>query len=562
LTSKDDNTVGETIPGSTGSPTNSSTTYLAGPDGNTTYQYLRFSYAGTAIHGYSPQQVGHCQFLRCSTAVAGDDSTDLTLRNVLFSLCGTAVTIVGGSSLASEHVTADQVNKFFDAPFCTCKLTNSILTSVTNSLGTNVSLYFCTTNLSGSGIYQTIGAASYYLADSSTNRNSGTANINPNLQAELKTKTTFPPILWANDFALSTNLFPQAVRDTDTPDRGFHYDPLDYVVSGRTVTNSTLTLTNGVAVGTYGTSASQGFYIRKNGNLVSVGSPSRLNQIARYNTVQEQSSTNWSANSVAASIRISADTGTAPKGNFRFTGWSLLGGKGYHFYADYPNIGTPFGFMDCQFSPGGFTAIQCSIALTNCLFERPSLDLEDDGGSFAYFGFNNLFRFGTVTINRSGSTAWIFKDNLFDKSTISAPGSLTHSNNAYVSGYSRLTPTNSNDIVLTNSPIYLTSYLGNYYYPTNGGLLNTLVNAGSRNATNALLYHYCTTTNQVKEASSTVDIGFHYVATDSNGNPMDTNSDGVQDYIADTNGNGFQEFGEIAFGITIENPVNGSILNK
>jgi len=561
LTSKDDNTVGETIPGGTGSPTNSSTTYLDGPDGNTTYQYLRLSYAGTAIHAYSPREVKHCQFLRCSTAVTGEDSTDLMLRNVLFSLCGTAVSIGGGSSLTAEHVTADQVNKFFDAPFCTGKLTNSILTSVTNSLGTNVSLYFCTSNSSGSGIYQTVGAAAYYLADSSTNIDSGTTAINTNLLTELKGKTIYPPILWTNHFTASTNLLPQAGRDTNTPDRGYHYDPLDYVISGQMVTNSTLTLTNGVAVGTYGTSSGQGFLVKEKGNLISSGSPTKLNQIVRYNTVQEQSSTNWSANSVAPSVRMATYNTTAPKASFRFTSWSLLGGKGEHFYADYPYIPTPIGFMDCQFGAGGFTALQCAVGLTNCLFDRSNLTLDDDGDYFPYYAFNNLFRVGNVSLSRNSTAPWIFKDNLLDKSGISGFG-ITHSNNAYVSGYTRLTPTNSNDIVLTNSPIYLTSYLGNYYYPTNGGLLSTLINAGSRNATNALLYHYCTTTNQLKEASSTVDIGFHYVATDSNGNPIDTNDDGAPDYIADTNGNGFQEFGEIAFGITIENPVNGSVLNK
>jgi hypothetical protein len=562
LTSKDDNTVGEVISGSTGSPTNfNGGTYLNEPWANTTYEYLRFAYAGIAIHAFAPEEVKHCQFFCCSTAISGDDNTELKLRNVLFSLCGTAVSIDSGNSLVGEHVTADQLTTFFNAPFCTANLTNSILTAVA-TIGANVNLYYSTTNSSGNGIYQTVGAGGYYLADNSTNRDTGTTIINTNLLNDFKTKTTHPPLLWTSDFTSNTNLSPQAVRDSNTPDRGYHYDPLDYVLTGRAVTNSTLTLTNGVAIGTYGVGGSQGFYIRKNGNLVSVGLPNNLNQIVRYNTVQEQSSTNWSASSAAPSIRISADTATSPKGSFRFTGWSLLGGNGFHFYADYPNITTPFGFMDCQFGPGGFTSIQCSIALTNCLLERPNISLEDDGGNYAYYGFNNLFRFGNVILSRSGSASWLFKDNLFDRSTISTSGTLTHSNNAYVTGYSRLSPTNASDVVLTNIPIYLKSYLGNCYYPTNGGLLSTLINAGSRSATNALLYHYCTTTNQVKESSSTVDIGFHYVATDSNGNPIDTDGDGIADYLADTNGNGFQEFGELTFGITVENPVNGSVLNK
>jgi len=58
--------------------------------------------------------------------------------------------------------------------------------------------------------------------------------------------------------------------------------------------NSTLTLTNGVALGVYGGSGTYGIYIRKSGNLVSFGLPTNLNEILRYNTVQEQSATNWS----------------------------------------------------------------------------------------------------------------------------------------------------------------------------------------------------------------------------------------------------------------------------
>ena len=81
--------------------------------------------------------------------------------------------------------------------------------------------------------------------------------------------------------------------------------------------------------------------------------------------------------------------------------------------------------------------------------------------------------------------------------------------------------------------------------------------------TNAALrgmYHYTTTTNQVKEANSILDVGYHYVATDANGNPIDTNGDGIGDYLADRNGNGITDIGELPFGITIDCPANGSII--
>jgi hypothetical protein len=559
LTSKDDNTVGETITGSTGVPTNSGTIYLDGPDGYTTYQYLRLSYAGTAIHAYSPLEVKHCQFLRCGTGVAGDDSTELKVRNVLFSVCETAVSIGGGTSLLGEHVTADQVTKFFDAPNCTCKLTNSILTAVTN-IGTNVSLYFCATNSSGNGIYQVVGAASYYLADSSTNRNAGSTSINTNLVKDLKSLTTYPPQLLTN--TITSNIILNAtvaLRDSDTPDRGYHYAPLDYVATGRTVTN-TLTLTNGAALGIYGSVSGYGVYLASAGTLVSSGTPNNLNAIVRYNTTQEQSNTNWSSSSIGPSVKTDSANARA---QCRFTGWSIPAGSGDHFISTV--TGSNHFFMDCQFTGGKFTIDPGLVSLTNCLLERVILTLRDNGENNRWYLFNNLLKGSLVYKAIGSSPVALAYDNLFDGTTISKQSGsddFTHNFNSYITNKSRLSPNGANDKILTNTPTYLTSYLGNYYYPTNDGLLSTLINAGSRNATNSLLFHHCTITNQVKEANSTVDIGFHYIATDASGNPIDTDGAGTPDYLADTNGNGFQEFGEFAFGITVDNPANGSVLLK
>ena len=549
FTSKDDNTVGDAITGSTGAPTNyNGATYLEGPSAYTTYQYLRLSYAATAIDAYSPQEVKHCQFIRCGTAIAAGDDTDLHLRNVLFSMCGTAVSIGSGNSLTGEHVTADQVNKLFDAPSVdTCKLTNSILTAVTN-IGTNVTLYSCATNSSGTSFYQTVGGASYYLAVSSTNRNAGTTNINTTLLGELRKKTTYPPVEITTNFTGNTTLGIQAARGRNTPDRGYQYDPLDFVVSGRMLTNSTLTLTNGVVLGTYGSSSSYEIYIRKGGNLVSEGSPTNLNQIVRYNTVQEQATTNWSAASVADCISISGDTSPVPQGSFRFTGWSLLGGKGDHFKA-YVSITTPFIFKDCQFGPGAFESLS-SVAIMNCLFERVSTLFYDENEAINYYAYNSLYRGGRLELVITGSGTWQFKDNLFDQTTIPHGGGTTHGYNGYVTNQNRLSPNGTGDVILTNAPVYKTSVLGNYYYPnTNDGMLNLLIDTGSRNATNAGLYHYTTRRQQQKELISQVDIGFHYVALNSNGAPFDSDLDGLPDYLADKNGNGTADAGETDWGL-------------
>jgi hypothetical protein len=70
------------------------------------------------------------------------------------------------------------------------------------------------------------------------------------------------------------------------------------------------------------------------------------------------------------------------------------------------------------------------------------------------------------------------------------------------------------------------------------------------------------------EGDSIVDIGYHYVATDTNGIPLDSNSDGIPDYLEDANGNGLVDSGEIGWNIVgdlnlqvlITRPRNGSIL--
>jgi hypothetical protein len=105
------------------------------------------------------------------------------------------------------------------------------------------------------------------------------------------------------------------------------------------------------------------------------------------------------------------------------------------------------------------------------------------------------------------------------------------SNNAFVLT-NTLTTNSDHSVVLSNSPAYQTGALGQYYYPAN----LALIHAGSRTAGAAGLYHYTVTTNNVIEGTNMVSIGFHYIATDSNGNPLETYWQGIADYLADTNG--------------------------
>jgi hypothetical protein len=163
--------------------------------------------------------------------------------------------------------------------------------------------------------------------------------------------------------------------------------------------------------------------------------------------------------------------------------------------------------------------------------------------------YNNLFYESSVGFGDGGDhrpNFYItFKDNLFHRCTISGNDSIYSYDcdyNGYSTNYDRLTPSSPHDVILTSNIAFEAGPLGQYYQPTN----SLLINAGSRNATNAALYHYTTLTNQVKETNSIVDIGFHYVAVDGSGNPIDTDGDGLADYFEDSNGDGVYNTGDIS----------------
>jgi hypothetical protein len=99
--------------------------------------------------------------------------------------------------------------------------------------------------------------------------------------------------------------------------------------------------------------------------------------------------------------------------------------------------------------------------------------------------------------------------------------------------------------------------LGSYYQPPN----SPLIDRGSITANLIGLYFYTTQTNQTLEADSPVDIGFHYMALDGNGNPVDSSAndsdgDGVPNWEdADPNN---PNVGILT--ITIDSPANGEVL--
>jgi hypothetical protein len=220
------------------------------------------------------------------------------------------------------------------------------------------------------------------------------------------------------------------------------------------------------------------------------------------------------------------------------------------------------GLRDCQLHNTriAFCTGDWGMDLFNNLFERCQVQAFGDG--CWYDVQNNLFWnsspymvFNDQTDNAYGQLL----NNLFDSCSLYITGNQGQMNN---NGYiNTQVPSNETAPVYPAVADYQVGPLGNRYYPTSGTGLFRLINAGSTTAdvvgeygnwngpVNIQivtgLYHYTTQTNQMIEGDSVVDIGFHYVALDAYGNPLDTNGDGIPDYLEDANGNGIFDAGDL-----------------
>ena len=557
FTASDDDSVGEAISGSSGNP---SGLYAAialnfnSPAAAVTVTNVRVSYAtyGFAVTGNTGHLLAHSQFESCKFPVYFNTTTG-AVQNVLIHKVSAGTAFNSGSSrVVGQNVTLNEINQFNTGSGATVILTNSLLVSVTNMSSGFTAGAYNLTNSGGAGTFQSVGAGFHYLAAGSTNRNAGTTNIDAALLAALRQKTTYPPVVYAGG-SISTNLTLglQATRDTNAAnvDLGYHYDPLDYAIGAKSVSSPTITINPGTAIATFGTNGfNYGFAIISSGQFQCVGAPNNLNRIVAYNMVQERSITNWARPS-SGSI-LTGFTGSPSVGaiNCRFTDWSVPAQDDPHLYVGAGSY-APISLQDCQFHGGQMNSDVNSLNLTNCLLERVNslLIIQDNHPPQIR---NNLFRAGTFGFAAFVISTSVVKDNLFDQAVIpdysGGYGTYDGGYNAFVTGYNRLQPTNINDVVLTVSPAYQTGSLGNYYLPTNSTLL--LDKGSVTNAGLVGLFHYTTTTNQVKETNSVLDIGYHYAATAANGVPFDTDGDGTPDCLdTDADADGLPDAWEIQY---------------
>ena len=547
FTAVDDHTVGEAIGNGTLSGYYGGS-YLDFHASVVVPTHLRLSHARTGISSgnYQPT-IRHAQFVNCNNGLSLEfwASAQVNVENVLFNNVYSVFT--GNASFYGTHITVNQAELFYGGDeVITVNLLNSVVIGLADGFGNGTQyLTYCHEG-TDSSVFQTVGAGAHYLAVNSPHRNAGTTTgVSAGLLADLRKLTTYPPIVLSNYLTASLSLYPQAQRDTDTPDRGYHYPPLDFVFRTALLSNATITTSPGTAMASAG-NGSYALTLMSGANFVSQGTPDNLNRFVRYNTVQEQANTNWTGDAASLMTYTSA-AAIQPKAMFRFTEWSIPGGQLYHINAGSAATETILRIMDCQFYGGGVYSERPTLNFTNNLLHRVLTTLISINYDFNVQFKNCLFRGGTVNhANELGGT-WIFTENLFDETVLltNVYSSLLPNYNAYTTNAARLEPAGSNDVLLATSAIaYQAGPLGRFYLPTNSLLINT---GSVANASQAGFYHHTMTTNQVKEATSRLDIGFHYIAVNASGQPLDTDGDGLPDYLEDVNGNGSPDEGETSW---------------
>jgi hypothetical protein len=565
FTAKDDDSVGDPISDSTGHPSGyygDPMLYLASLD-SITLTNFRMSYAATGIgFGGVSGSLYDVQFVNCQNGLVMG-GVDLLLGNALFANTKTNFVFQGGATVSGQNITFDGAACLAAGPAYfganALALTNCLLsdeTALTNGILTLTGDHNGFYNSPGFGLnqfsdsfdpFQSIGAGNYYLAGGSAFTNAGTTNIASALLTGLRQTTTQPPLVCSNiTFSGNLTFSPQVQRDTGAPDLGYHYDPIDYAVGGISLCNANVAVYPGTVIGVFGTSNNAfGLNVGPGVEFLCKGLATNWNRIVAYNTVQEQTGTSWQ--NPANGLMIDAQGDASSLFNSRFTDWSVLAQDAPHLAV---SNHTTLVLRDCQFHGGSLVLdypdevvskvdfqpvlLAGDPALSNCLLERVRVILHVMDGSSSSVQ-NNLFFGGTLNYRPQNGEALV-QNNLFDQTEIpdnsSVSGEYLGGFNAYVTNFNRLKPESTNDLILTNPPVYQTGPLGNDYQPSN----SRLINAGSTNADVVGLYDYTVLTNlvsgrEIKETNSLVDIGYHYVAADSGGNPLVTNTNGLPDYL-------------------------------
>ncbi len=555
VTAIDDNTVGETISGSTGNP---ATRYygnialdLSGAPSGAVLSNIRFSYLSNAVAG-AGVVLRDCQVLNCKNAFASS-STAPVLENVLLYRVDKCLANTQAATVTGLHVTAHNVTNFLGNTTGTINLTNCVFSAVNSwqcsTTGTNASVFLS----DDSGVFQAVGGGLHYLAQDSPYRDAGSTNLPSDLLELLNRKTSYPPLVYSNaTINADLVLGPVVQRDTNQKDLGYLYDPLDYVFGG-THAYGNITFSPGTAVGWFRTSsgwthAGHGIHIGDQKTVKFDGRGDAPCHWVRSTTVQEGLNGLWTGGYGPGGITGWAwpDINNAPQLQGRFLRTSMLAGDGNHWRDD--NGRLMVHVTDSEFLSGGMGGYVSSYFMTNCLFHRTFFGLAGGNTGVSVDIRSSTFIGERFYISRSYAVPVSVRDCAFDCTTFPVTDSYAYNTsvtdydyNAFISGQPILTNSGANIVLVTGSFDWQQSWLGNFYLPAG----SSLIDAGSvDDASSVGMYHYTTLADQTKEGASRLDIGYHYLATDGYGNLLDTDGDGVADYWEDFNGNGVVNSGE------------------
>ncbi|MFO1459481.1 MAG: VWA domain-containing protein [Verrucomicrobiota bacterium] len=587
FTSVNDDSVGEILthqPTAMSPPSNGSYGFpaLALNIGSTTLSNLRFFFAGTALsygQGTTGHSLKHVQIGRCGTAVEASgmySANIIGLKNALIYNCltgfaGIYVTAtVENATLASVYSLQNIASGSISSSI---SLYNCLMVGVSSDGSTaNVTRTTCADIANAQGVFApplNTAAAAYYLADPSPYRNVGNTAVG--IWGELKSLTTYPPRLVTAPYSVSTVLTTTAPRDSEMPDLGYHYPPLDYVMSAIDVNNCTVTLADGAALAAYGNSALR---LKSGAKIVGKGSPIIPVVITRYQNVMERSSSTeatWTPEAATMSlfeVPVGGVPAVRPEVSLRFVDLPILAGisSRRNILVNNGYALPKFDLRDCELANANISvsllndSATFSASWNNNLLERCQVGFFNNVATqpVVFKSFNNLYRNCLLTWNNSAANSaaglWDIRDNMFHwdspvpTSTIVQTGNISNSKNSYIpSTVAHLVPASANNVDFTTFT-FVSGSLGRYYQ--NSATTPTLIDSGSRSASVAGLFHHTVLTSGSREGGGNVDIGYHYVAT-SGGQPLDSDGDGLADYLEDQNGDGLLSSGETS----IFNPV-------
>ena len=433
FTAKDDNSVGDEISGSTGSPSG----YYANPALGISVQNtanlsgFRFAYAQEAIilsEANNGNTFENGQFVNCMCGF-NDNPNSANLENVLFENVQTdffnlqyaTINVENSTFSSNSYLTTASSGDSYQTlvpTFTNCIFAN-VANLTNNSSGTDLiygvsggynGFYNCP-NFGSVTVtnpfypFQTVGGGECYLTNDCGFHNVGTTNIDSVLLANLATKTTYPPMVYSN-VTIITNLVlgPQAPRDTNAmPELGYHYDPIDYFVDEFGITNALLTINDGTAIAFDNSAA--GICLQDGSSISSIGTVLSPNWFVHYTCVQEQPvliGTNGdSGGGFGGTLLLWTYFYTNPVQNeiFQFSKFAIpAGASGFFLYDDRNWTSSSLLLQNCEFYnnqtvfDGSGSAINSTALLENNLFDGVSVSGNNAGATnFSLSVSNCLF---------------------------------------------------------------------------------------------------------------------------------------------------------------------------